>query len=325
MKLEDEDVKKKDDSIDCKDEDMADGEEVTESAASLDENVVKLESQSCPSSPTNTHLLSTSASFERHGSLRIKLEKLDDLYNGLTESKYKISKLDSVPSRDDKNFQDESNQQESTNSFEITEMSQIPAATSSSCEGFTEDDMAVASLLNTESFNSTCCDFNGHSATKVVKNDTDASEECTAVSSTLTNSADAYFNNSLFTSVADMDAGEISSERENCDLMQGTIESLMADLTQFNYDLNSSWSANVSKAEDGGLRPMTVQNTLAKHDSSAARGSECTLQYEMQCAIDSIVQLQQPWSDGVGTMSDLLMSSTMDNEASLQNRCFDKY
>lgn len=315
MKLEDGGVKKEDDSVDGKDEDIADREEVTESATSVDENVVKLESQSCPSSPTNAHPLSTSTSFERRGTLRIKLEKLDDLCNGLTESHYKISKFDATSPKE-KNFQDESNRQESTKSFEITEMSPIPANTSSStCEGFTEDDMAVASLLNTESFNITGCNFDGRSASRIVNNNTGTSEECTVVSSTLTNSADAYFNDSLFTSVADINAGEISSERENCELMQGTIESLMADLTQFNYDLNSSWPGNVSKAEDSGLRPMTVLNALAKRDSSVTGGSECTLQYEMQCAIDSIVQLQQPWSDGVGTMLDLT-PSTVNREAS---------
>lgn len=354
LKVDDETVKKEEEtgSADCKDnqltccmEGMTELTEFKVEAASLDANVVKLEHSSCPSSPTCP--LRSSSSIERYKSLEIKLEKLDDADVKLAKCSNKIGKFDAT-AKDDRSLhlQDGENRPEADRCFIDSEMSEIPVATNTSplCEGFSEDDVAVASLLNTESLKDTSRKSDKRYTAKIVNNEVAASNDCNSglmfdkgSAGTLANPANAGFNSLSFANVANLTAYKadyVSFEREGDDLMRGTIDSLMADLTQFNYDLNnSSWGASEPKGGDvpgGNSRQVTAETASSQRVSSATdeRSTE-SLQYEMQCAIDSIIQLQQPWSEDAGMASDptalATCSSRVKNKESSVAGCFAKF
>lgn len=355
LKVDDETVKKEEEtgSADCKDnqltccmEGMTELTEFKVEAASLDANVVKLEHSSCPSSPTCP--LRSSSSIERYKSLEIKLEKLDDADVKLAKCSNKIGKFDAT-AKDDRSLhlQDGENRPEADRCFIDSEMSEIPVATNTSpplCEGFSEDDVAVASLLNTESLKDTSRKSDKRYTAKIVNNEVATSSGCNSglmfdkgSAGTLANPANAGFNSLSFANVANLTAYKadyVSFEREGDDLMRGTIDSLMADLTQFNYDLNnSSWGASEPKGGDvpgGNSRQVTAETASSQRVSSATdeRSTE-SLQYEMQCAIDSIIQLQQPWSEDAGMASDptalATCSSRVKNKESSVAGCFAKF
>lgn len=355
LKVDDETVKKEEaeESADCKDkqltccvEGMTEFTDLKVEAASLDTNVVKLEHSSCPSSPACP--LRSSSSIERYKSLEIKLEKLDDADVKLAKCSNKIGKFNETPKDDESShLQHGENHPEANSCFINSETSENPVATNTPplCEGFSEDDEAVASLLNTESLKGTSRKSDEYYTTQIVNTEVATSDNCNSgltfdkgPAGTLADSANAAFSSLSFANVAnlaDYNTDFVSFEREGDDLMRGTIDSLMADLTQFNYDLNnSSWGASEPKGGDvpgGNSRQVTAENTLSHRVSDATGNDERStesLQYEMQCAIDSIIQLQQPWSEDAGMASDptaLATCSRVKNKESSLAEYFGKF
>lgn len=362
LKLDD-DIKKEDDE--CKDEDVTGTDDTKIDFESHDKDdflkAVKTEDSSTHSSPSNRDSKSPprdtsvrrSSSVECYKSLQIKLEKLDNTESD-TSKRWQVThdrsqhslnlhiSARNVSRTDNKNGEVNASKNrpvDNDNWFSSTDAIEVPTTSSAGLfPSFTEDDAAVASLLNTEQL--TSCSFPTGDVGKVAPpcvvdaglTERDQRFDLDDSVNTLGESMNESSEDALYTDQEEMsfDTGMIANEEEDDELMQGTIDSLMADLTQFNRDLSStSWAGGETKSDmlNGSLRRTGNQSASSKYNSplqastsSIHEDSEnSSLQHEIQCAINSIIRLQQPWSDNASGSSGRRESipRTDDDESSL--------
>ena len=364
-KLEDDDIKTEDDE--CKDDGLMDTDDTKidfDSCRDKDDflKAVKTEDSSSarsspslntdPKSPPLPHSVTRSSSIECYKSLQIKLEKLDSTEPADTSKRWQVThdrsqhslnlhiSARNVARTDTSNGEMNASkirQVENDNWCSSTDAIEVPTTSSAGLfPSFTEDDAAVASLLNTEQL--TSCSFPAGDVKMVPPCVADVGSTEHNQRFDLDDSVNALGESMNSDSEADTDqemsfdtGGMVADEEEDDELMQGTIDSLMADLTQFNRDLSStSWMGGEAKSDtlNGGLRRTGNQSTSSKYNSPLQQAStssthedsdNSSLQHEIQCAINSIIRLQQPWSDSARgsteTQSDV--PRTDDDESSL--------
>lgn len=358
LKLDD-DIKKEDDE--CKDEDVTSADDTKIDFESRDKDdflkAVKTEDSSTHSSPSNRDSkspllvtsVSRSSSVECYKSLQIKLEKLDNTASD-TSKRWQVThdrsqhslnlhiSARNVARTDTKNGEvnaSKNRQVDSENWFSSTDAIEVPTTSSAGLfPSFTEDDAAVASLLNTEQL--TSCSYPTGDVKVAPPVDVALTERNQRFDlddsvNTLGESMNSNSEDALYTDQEmSFDTGMIANEEEEDELMQGTIDSLMADLTQFNRDLSStSWTGSETKLDtlNGSLRRTGNQSASSKYNSplqastsSIHEDSEnSSLQHEIQCAINSIIRLQQPWSDNASGSTERSenVPRTDDDESSL--------
>lgn len=358
LKLDD-DIKKEDDE--CKDEDVTSAGDTKIDFESHDKDdflkAVKTEDSSTHSSPSNRDSkspllvtsVSRSSSVECYKSLQIKLEKLDNTASD-TSKRWQVThdrsqhslnlhiSARNVARTDTKNGEvnaSKNRQVDSENWFSSTDAIEVPTTSSAGLfPSFTEDDAAVASLLNTEQL--TSCSYPTGDVKVAPPVDVALTERNQRFDlddsvNTLGESMNSNSEDALYTDQEmSFDTGMIANEEEEDELMQGTIDSLMADLTQFNRDLSStSWTGSETKLDtlNGSLRRTGNQSASSKYNSplqastsSIHEDSEnSSLQHEIQCAINSIIRLQQPWSDNASGSTERSenVPRTDDDESSL--------